>query len=107
MPRNSLVQLARTALGAGRSHLGAGLTGACRSNPARLALLSSAPLLSTAQPCVLAQSAPEATRDLSDIQSNDPQGFTWMLICIGIIMTAAITLITVTTVLAMKGKKSA
>ena len=60
-----------------------------------------------AQPAVLAQSAQEAARELNDIQAGDPQGFTWMLICIGMIMTAAITLITVTTVYAMKGKKRA
>ena len=67
-------------------------------------------VLATVLPAIMpltasAQNASEAARDLSNIQSNDPQGFTWMLVCVGIIMTCAITLITVTTIFAMKGKK--
>jgi hypothetical protein len=52
-----------------------------------------------------AQSSNEANRMLSGIQDSDPQGFTWMFVCIGILLTCAVTLITATTVLAAKGKK--
>ncbi|GEM_PF-2707441 len=53
-----------------------------------------------------AQTSAEPGREIRELQGSDPQGFTWMLVCIGIIITCALALIGVTAFYAVKGKKS-
>lgn len=75
----------------------------CFSQASRVILSSLLALIWVRCPA-LSQSAGEAGRTIAAMQ-DDPQGFTWMLVCVGLILTCAITLITVTAVYAFKGKK--
>ena len=57
------------------------------------------------QSACLAKSVGEALNDLSGVQDTDPQGFTLMLVSIGLIGACAITLIVITIVYSLKQNK--
>ncbi len=63
-------------------------------------------LMLSANLAALAKDVSEALSDMSATGSNDPHGFTLMVVCIGILFTLAVGTMIATFAYAFKGKKS-
>jgi hypothetical protein len=52
-----------------------------------------------------AKNASEAVSDMQAVSDTDPNGFKWMVVCIGLLFVIATSLIVATVVYGMKSKK--
>ncbi len=53
----------------------------------------------------LAKNANEAVSDMQAVSDTDPNGFKWMIVCIGLLFLIATSLIVATVIYGMKKKK--
>ncbi len=53
----------------------------------------------------LAKDAAQAMQDMQSVSDTDPNGFKWMIVCIGLLFLVATSLIVATVMYGMKQKK--
>lgn len=53
----------------------------------------------------LAKDAAQAMQDMQSVSDTDPNGFKWMIVCIGLLFLVATSLIVATVMYGMKRKK--